>query len=117
MADEISADRARGIRIMLMVTLGFAVVLLVLAVLILLNGDGAYGTIVLVIAVVLGALGLLTLRAVRDRAPQARRLAFWTGVFLVVLSIPLMPILIGLLTVLAGFGLLVVVFAPERETK
>jgi uncharacterized membrane-anchored protein len=117
MAEEMSADRARGVRVLLMVTLGFAVVLLVLAILILLNGDAAYGTIVLVIAGVLGALGLLALRAVRDRAPQARRLAVWTGVFLVVLSIPLMPILIGMLTVLAGIGLLVVVFAPERSAS
>jgi hypothetical protein len=115
MIEEISADRARGIRVLVIVTLGFALVLLVLAILFLLHGSGAYGAIVLAIAVVLGALGLLTLRAVRDRAPQARRLAITTGVLLVVLSIPLMPILVGMLTVLAGIGLLVVVLAPERH--
>ena len=115
MSEPISDDRARGIRRLLLVTLAFAVVLVLLAVPLLLGSYQVYAVIVLGVAAVLGGLGLLTLRAVRDRAPGARRLSILTGVLMVVLSVPLMPIWVGLLTVVAGIGLLVVTLAPERE--
>ena len=117
MADEtISADRARSIRRLLYVVLAFAVVLVVIAIPLLLGDYERYGTIVLVVAVVLGGTGGLALRAIRAGAANARRLVLTTGVLTVVLSVPLIPIWLGLLTVIAGIGLLVVTLAPERET-
>jgi hypothetical protein len=118
MADEpLSADRARGVRRILMATAGIAAVL-VLASLTLLFGDyEVYGGIVLGIGVVLAGVALLTLRAVRDRQPAARRLSLLTATLLCVFSLPLMPIWVGLVTILAGVGLFVVVFAPEREAR
>lgn len=116
MAEQtVSDDRARGIARLLLVTLVLAALLALLAVPLLAGGYGFYGTIVLGIAVVLGAVGGLALRAVRRRTPVARRLSITTGVVMVVLSIPLMPIWVGLLTVVAGIGLLVVTLAPEQD--
>lgn len=113
--ETLSDDRARSIRRLLLVDLVFAVVLVLLAIPLVVGDYARYGAIVLGIAVVLGALGYLALRAVREQQPRARRLSIITGILLVVLSIPLMPIWIGLLTVVAGIGLLVTVFAPERD--
>ena len=116
MATELlTDDRAKGIRRLLLVVLGLVVVLVVVSVPLLLGDYLAYGGIVLAIAVVLGTLGTLSLRAVQERRPVARKLSFRTGLATCVLSLPLMPIWIGLLTIVAGIGLLVVVLAPERE--
>jgi hypothetical protein len=116
MADEVLSDeRAKGIRRLLYVILAFTVVLVLLAVPLLLGDYEVYGVIVVVVAVVLAGSSGLALRAIRDRAANARRLSVVTGVLLVVLSVPLMPIWVGLLTVVGGIGLLVVVLAPERE--
>jgi len=118
MAEELlSAARARGIGRLLLVTLGFAVLLAVLAIPLLMDSYVVYGSIVVGIAVVLATMGVLALRAVRGRLPVARRLSITTGVLLVVLSVPLMPIWVGLLTVITGIGLLVVVLAPERDEE
>lgn len=114
-ADLISDDRATGIRRLLLVELALAAVLILLSVPLLFGDYEIYGGVVLGVAAVLGVLGFLALRAVQERRPQARRLSIWTGVALVVLSVLLMPIWIGLITVVAGIGLLVVVLAPERE--
>ena len=113
----LSADRARSIGRLLYVVLAFAVVLVVIAIALLLGDYERYGVIVLVIAVVLGGLGGLSLRAVRAGAANARRLVIATGVVTVVLSVPLVPIWLGLLTVITGIGLLVVTLAPEREAS
>ncbi|HEU5036574.1 MAG TPA: hypothetical protein VFT70_06210 [Nocardioides sp.] len=118
MADEtVSDDRATGIRRLLLVELVLAAILVLLSIPLLVGDYRVYGSIVLGIAVVLGALGSVALRAVQERRPQARRLSIATGIVLVVLSIPLMPIWIGLITVVAGIGLLVVSVAPEREDR
>ncbi|KQW43972.1 hypothetical protein ASC77_21500 [Nocardioides sp. Root1257] len=112
---EISDERAKGIRRLLYVVLGFAVVLLALSLPLVLGDYVQYGVIVLAIAVVLGVLGTLALQSVRGRTAPARRLCIITGVATIVLSVPLIPIWIGLLTAITGVGLLVVVLAPERE--
>ena len=118
MATEVMTDdRARSIRRVLMVELGLVVVMAIVSVVVLLNGYAIYGGIVLGCAVVLGAMGVLALRAVQERRPGARKLCFRTGLVLCVLSIPLMPVWIGLITIVTGIGLLVVVFAPERDAS
>ena len=110
-------DRAKLLRRLLYVVLGFAAVLVLLGLPLVLGDYGRYGAIVLAIAGVLGALGWATLRAVQERLEGARRLCLVTGVATVVLSVPLMPVWIGLLTVITGVGLLVVTVAPEREPR
>ena len=114
--DVLSDDRATGIRRLLLVELALAAILVLISVPLFFDDYEVYGGIVLGIAVVLGVLGVLSLRAVQERRPQARRLSLWTGGMLCVLSILLMPIWIGLITVVAGIGLLVVVLAPVRAT-
>lgn len=74
-----------------------------------------YGVLVLVVGVVIGVSGGLAVSAVRARRDSARRLSILTGVLLTVLSVLLIPIWIGMLTVVAGIGILVVTFARERE--
>jgi hypothetical protein len=56
------------------------------------------------------------MRALSDRSPSARRACILTGVLLLLLSVPLVPIWIGLLTAVTGIGVLVVVLAPEHGT-
>ena len=116
-AVEISDERAKGIGRLLYVVLGFAVVLLLLALPLIFGDYVEYGVIVLGVAVVLGVLGGLALRSVRGRTDPARRLCIVTGVATIVLSVPLIPIWIGLLTAVTGVGLLVVTLAPEREVS
>ena len=115
MPELISDDRARGIGRLLVVVLVFAALLVLLAIPLLVGDYQVYGGIVVAIAAVLAVLALLTRRALRERRPSARRLSIVTGVAMVVSSLPLMPIWIGLLTVVAGIGLIVVSVAPERE--
>ena len=112
---EISDERAKGIRRLLYVVLGFAVVLFVLGLPLVFGDYVQYGVIVLAISLVLGVLGGVALQSVRGRTAHSRRLCILTGVATVVLSVPLIPIWIGLLTAITGVGLLVVVVAPERE--
>lgn len=110
----ISDDRARSMGRLLLVVLVLAVVCLPIALPLLVGGYARYGAIVVAVAVVLGALAGVSLRLVRDRRPLARRLSIVTGVVTVVLSVPLMPVWIGLLTAVAGIGVMVVTVAPER---
>jgi Na+/proline symporter len=114
---EISDERAKGIRRLLYVVLAFSVVLLLLSLPLILGDYVQYGVIVLAIALVLGILGGLAHQAVGGRTGPARRLCLLTGVATIVLSVPLIPIWIGLLTAITGVGLLVVVLAPEREAS
>jgi len=111
----LSDGRVRSMGRLLVVALVLAVVLLLVAVALLVGGAGRYGSVVLGIAVVFAVLGSVSLRMTRRRSPAARRLTIVTGVAMVVLSVPLVEILVGLLTVVAGIGLLVVTVAPEHE--
>jgi Na+/proline symporter len=113
---EITPDRAKGIRRLLYVILGFTVVLVILGLPLVFGDYVRYGLIVLGVALVLGIVGGLALQAVRSGTPRAKRLCIITGITTIVLSVPLIPIWIGLLTAVSGIGLLVVVVAPERET-
>jgi hypothetical protein len=111
----LSDDRATVLRRLLYVVLGFAVVLVVLGLPLVFGDYQFYGSLVLGIAIVVGVLGWLTLGAVRAGAPGARRLCIATGAVTIVLSVPLVPIWIGLLTVITGIGVLVITFAPEHK--
>jgi hypothetical protein len=113
--EPISADRARGMTRMLYLTLGVGVALVLLGLGLVAKSNPVYGAIVVGIAVVVGACGVLALRMLQTGAPPARRWSIATGVLLVVLSVPLIPIWVGLLTAVFGIGLLVVVVAPEKE--
>ncbi|WP_395695090.1 hypothetical protein [Nocardioides sp.] len=109
--------RARSLQRVLYLPLLFAVVLVVIAVLILSDELHPYGITLLVIATAFALSGGLALRAVRRGSERARSLCVLTGALLVSLSIPLIGIAVGLLTAVAGIGLLVVVFAPEQEPR
>ncbi|MDF1606265.1 hypothetical protein [Nocardioides sp. YIM 152315] len=117
MVDFLTDDRAKVLRRLLYVVAGFGVVLVVLGLPLVFGDYVPYGAVVLAIAVVLGVLAGVTLRAVRDRTAAARRLCIATGVATTVLSVLLVPIWVGLLTVITGIGLLVVTVAPERGTR
>ncbi|MBB3044132.1 hypothetical protein [Nocardioides soli] len=110
-------DRTKVLRRLLFVIVGFAVVLVLVGVPLVAGDYEVYGAIVLAIAVVVGAAALATLRAIRGRSPAARRLCIATGVLTAALSVLLVPVWIGLLTVVAGIGLLVITFAPERGPR
>lgn len=114
--DRMSAERSRGIRRLLILGVVFEAILAVFGVLMAANGYGRYGGVVLLITVVLAVTTTVALRALRDALPIRRRACILAGVLFVVLSVPLIPIWIGLLTALLGIGLLVVVFAPEHPT-
>jgi hypothetical protein len=114
-ASLISEERGKGIRRLLLVCLGLAVLIVVFAVLLLANGYGRYGSVVLVVAAAMGGTAGLALRALRDQLPAARRICLLAGVLMLVLSVPLVPIWIGLLTAITGVGVLVVTLAPEHE--
>ena len=119
MSDEefLTDARAKGIRRLLYVVLGFAAVLVFLGLPLVFGSYLRYGVIVLAIAVVLSVVGGLALQATRTGAETAKRLTVITGVLTIVLSVPLIPIWIGLLTAVTGIGLLVVTVAPEREPQ
>jgi hypothetical protein len=118
MSEQIlSEDRAKGLRRLLYVILAMVVVLLLLGLPLVFGSYVRYGIIVIGIAVVLGVLGGLALQAVRAGSEKAKRLVIMTGVATLVLSVPLIPIWIGLLTAVTGIGLLVVMFAPERDVS
>jgi hypothetical protein len=119
MTDEefLTPERAKGIRRLLYVVLGFAVVLVVLGLPLVFGSYLRYGVIVLAVAVVLAVLGGLALQATRTGAATAKRLCVITGVATLVLSVPLVPIWIGLLTAVTGIGLLVVTVSPDKEPR
>jgi hypothetical protein len=113
--ENLSPARAGTIRKLLLVDLGLAALLVLLAVLFIAGDDAGGGVTTLVIAAVIGALGWVTLRAVDRRNPAARRLVIATAIVLIVVSILLVAIFVGLLTVILGVGLLAVLVAPEKE--
>jgi hypothetical protein len=110
-----SEERAKGIRRLILVGFALAGVVAVLGLLLLVNDYVRYGLVVLVVAVALAGVAFVAFRALRDHLPTARRICILTGVLFLVLSLPLVPIWVGLLTAITGVGLLVVVLAPEHE--
>ena len=118
MADVvISEEKAKGIRRLLLVTLGFAAILVLCAALLLGNDYGRYALVVVLVAAALGGSAWVSMRALGEQRHHARRACIVTGVLLVVLSVPLIPIWIGLLTAVTGIGVLVVVLAPEHDAR
>lgn len=118
MSEEfLSPGRIPSIQKLLYVVLGLSAVLLVIALILAFGSDETGGVVVLVIAAVYGLMAWLSLRAIKERSPSARRTIVLTAAVVIVLSVLLVGILIGLLTVIAGVGLLIVTFAPERETQ
>jgi hypothetical protein len=116
MVDEfLSVGRAKVLRRLLVVVLVLAGLLGVLSIPEFVNGSARGGAVVLGIAAVLAASSWLARAAVLEGADNARRLCVLTGVLTVLFSVPLLPV--GLLMVVAGMGLLVVVFVPERESQ
>jgi hypothetical protein len=113
--DFFTPGRLKPLGRLLVVAIALGAVLALLSLPLILGDYERYGVIVAVVGVVLLGSGGLAVRAIRARDASARKLAIITGVLQIVLSLPLMPIWIGLLTVISGIGLLVVVFAPERE--
>lgn len=111
----LSPARSKVLRRLLYVTLGIAVLVALLALPGLIGDFQRYVVTLLVIAAILGTVGGLALRAVQARTDAARGLCILTGVLLLLLSLPLVGILVGLFTAVLGIGLLVVVFAPERD--
>ena len=114
-AEFFTETRTKGLRRLLGVILGITALLVVVSVPLLFGDYVRYGVIVLGIAVVLGASAWFSRAAVAEEAPHARRLTILTAILTIVFSLPLMGIWIGLITVIAGIGLLVVVVAPERN--
>ncbi len=118
MSEEfLSPGRVPTLQKLLVAVLAAAAVLVVVALVLVAGSDGAGGVVTLVIAAIYGLLGWLSLRAVRERSESARRTIVLTAVAVIVLSVLLVKILLGLLTVILGVGLLMVTFAPEREPQ
>jgi hypothetical protein len=118
MSEEfLSPSRVPVLEKVLYAVLGLAALLAVVALVLVVGDDEAGGVVALVIAAVYGALAWLSLRAIRERSPSARRTVVLTAVVVIVLSVLLVKILVGLLTVITGVGLLMVTFAPEREPQ
>jgi len=114
-AEFFTETRTKGLRRLLGVILAITVLLVVVSVPLLFGDYRRYGVIVLGIALVLGVSSWFSRVAVAEEAPYARRLTILTAILTIVFSLPLMGIWIGLITVVAGVGLLVVVVAPERN--
>lgn len=110
--EMISDARATAMRRTLIGALAVAVLVLVVGVILAATGHGPVG---IVIGLVLGIAAGGSLGALRSRGRAARRLSALTGVLFLVASVPLVGIGVGLLTALAGVGLLFVTLGPERQ--
>lgn len=111
-----SESRARALRRLMLLTVGIAVVLAVVAVLLFLDEDyRAYAAVVLGVALAHGASAGFTLRALPARGEAARRGSIVTGALLLLLSLPLIGIFLGLITAVAGIGVLFVTLSREPE--
>lgn len=113
--DFLTDDRTKVLRRLLVVVLALAAVLVLLGLVFVGTGDHDGGSVVIGIGAVYALLAGLAVRAVGTRSPLARRLVIATGIVVIVLSVLIVGILVGLLTVIAGVGLLVVTFAPDRD--
>ena len=113
----LSEGRAKILRRLLVVVLAIAGLLALLSIPAFAGGYPKDGVIFLGIGGTLAASSWLARAAVLEGAPNARRLSILTGVLTLLFSVPLMQIVVGLLTVVVGIGLLVVVFAREREPR
>lgn len=110
----LTEGRVKPLRRLLMVGLGLSAVVALLAIPLLVGDLVRYGVVVLVVAAALATAAWVTLRAVRDGAETARRLCVLTGALYVLLSLPLMPIWLGLLTVVLGIAVLFVTLARDQ---
>lgn len=111
----LSESRARALRRLMLLTVAFGVVLVVGAVPLAVNDYAVYAAVVGVVGLVYIGSAALTLRSLPARDVGARRLGILTGVLLLLLSVPLITIWVGLLTAVAGVGVLFVLSAPDRE--
>jgi hypothetical protein len=111
----LTEGRVKVLRRLLVVILALGGLVVLLSIPPLAGGNTRVGVVLLGVGAVLAVSSWLARAAVLEGAPNARRLSILTGVLTLVFSVPLMPL--GLLTVVAGLGLLVVVFAPEREPR
>jgi hypothetical protein len=115
MGEVISADRAKGIQRLLWVALACAIVAAVFSVLAATGGNTPYSITLAVVAVVLIACSVYTLRALPERDLRARRGAIATGAMLLLLALPAVQIWTGLIMAIAGVGMLFVVFSRDAE--
>lgn len=113
----LSESRARGLHRLLLVVLGLMALTLLIGVVLLAGGYPQFGAVVVVVAVVVGACAGLSLRNLPDRGRPARTWCIATAIVLILGSVPLVTVWIGLLTVVAGVGLLFAVLAPERDPR
>ena len=111
----LSEARVTGLRRLLLAVCGMAGVLVIIAALIAGNGYGRFAIVVLVCAALLAFSAGLALRALPRRDDTAKRLCILTAVTLILVSLPLVSIVVGTITVMGGVGLLVVLFAPEKD--
>ena len=111
----LSEARVTGLRRLLLAVCGMAGVLVIIAALIAGNGYGRFSIVVLVCAALLAFSAGLTLRALPRRDDTAKRLCILTAVTLILVSLPLVSIVVGTITVIGGVGLLVVLLAPEKD--
>lgn len=116
METVLSDDRARGLRRLLLAVAGLAGLLVLVAVVTAIAGAGRSAVVVGVIGVVLLASSGLTLRALVDRGPLAKRGCIVTAILLIVGAVPLVAVFVGLLMALAGVLLLFLLYAPERDS-
>ena len=113
----LSETRATGLRGLLIATCVVVGVLVVIGALLASNGYGRYSLVVLGSAVLLGSSAGFTLWALPRRGNAARRGCIVTAVLLILVSLPLVSVVIGIVTVVGGIGLLVVLFAPEQVDR
>ena len=117
MTEFLTPARVKPMCRVLYVVLGLAAVLLLLGIVLLAGGNGRGGVLLVVLAALYGLLAGVSLRAIRAGSPWARRVVIATGVVVTVSSVLTVGIFIGLLTVIAGVGLVALSLAPEREPQ
>ncbi|WP_243060693.1 hypothetical protein [Nocardioides sp. SR21] len=117
MRDEfLTPSRAKSLRRLLVVVLGFAAVMVVVSVPLILGDDYVrFGFIVLGLGLCLAASAWRARAAVLAESPGARRLVILTAVLTLLFSVPLIGLFyLGLLTAITGVGLLFVTLSQER---
>lgn len=113
--EVLSEGRITGLRRLLLATCAMAGVIVVIAAIVAGNGYGRFAVVMIVCAALLAFSAGLTLRALPRRDETAKRLCILTAITLILVSLPLVSIVVGTITVIGGVGMLVVLFAPERD--
>ena len=111
----ITEDRVTGIKLLLRLAIGLAVVLLLFAFRAATEGSEQYAVTLTVVGVLVLAAAWFSLRALPARDVRARRGAIVTGVLMVLLALPAVQIWVGIVMAIAGVGLLFVIFSREVE--